>query len=139
MPLTMLSSFDAPVMEPNCELRITSTTPISSLVLMNDPFLEAQAEAFAVRVKREAGDDPRAQFTRAWRLCFGVTPSETEIQGVLPNLAELEKHFREAAPAASAPPKGKKAAPAPAIDPKQKAMATICWALLNSSRFLFVD
>ena len=139
MPLTMLSSFDAPVMEPNCELRVTSTTPISSLVLMNDPFLEAQAEAFAARVKREAGDDPPAQFTRAWRLCFGVTPSETEIQRVLPNLAELEKHFREAAPATAAPPKGKKPAPAAAIDPKQKAMATICWALLNSSRFLFVD
>jgi hypothetical protein len=139
MPLTMLSSFDAPVMEPNCELRNISTTPISSLVLMNDPFLEAQAEAFAARVKREAGDDQRAQFARAWRLCYGVAPSETETERVLPKLAELEKHFRETATVKTAPAKGKKAAPVPAIDPKQKAMATICWALLNSSRFVFVD
>jgi hypothetical protein len=127
MPLTVLASLDAPVMEPNCAARVRSTTPISSLLLMNDPFLEVQANAFALRLQHEFGNDPRRQFARAWRLVYGATPSESDLARVLPYLAELEQHFRGAAPKGTA------------IDPKQKAMATVCWALLNSSRFLFLE
>jgi hypothetical protein len=127
MPLTMLSGFDAPVMEPNCEARVRSTTPVSCLLLMNDPFVEAQANAFALRLQREAGSDRRAQFARAWRLVYGATPGERDLSRVMPYLAELERHYRETAPEGTAG------------DPKQRAMATICWALLNSSRFLFVE
>jgi hypothetical protein len=114
-------------MEPNCEARVRSTTPLSSLLLMNDPFVEVQANAFAVRLQRDVGNDQRAQFARAWRLVYGATPSESDIARVMPYLAELEKYFR------------KPALKSTATDPKQKAMATICWALLNSSRFLFVE
>jgi len=54
-PLALLKSFDAPVMEVNCDCRPSSTVATQSLMLMNSGFILDQARAFAERVRREAG------------------------------------------------------------------------------------
>ncbi|MCA9062073.1 MAG: PSD1 domain-containing protein [Planctomycetaceae bacterium] len=53
-PVAMLQSFDAPVMQTNCEARSQSTVATQSLILMNGEFTLAQAENLANRVVHEA-------------------------------------------------------------------------------------
>lgn len=49
-PVGMLQTFDAPVMETNCELRPSSTVATQSLVLLNGEFILRQADNLAERV-----------------------------------------------------------------------------------------
>ena len=53
-PVAMLQSFDAPVMDVNCEMRPVSTVATQSLILMNGEFAWQQANLLADRVIREA-------------------------------------------------------------------------------------
>jgi hypothetical protein len=77
-PLAMLETFDAPEMEPNCELRSVSTVAPQALLLMNNGFVLSQAELLAKRVRREAGEDAAAQIDRAWRLAYARPPKPEE-------------------------------------------------------------
>src|SRR5262249_29662312 len=69
-PLALLNAFDAPVMEVNCERRQSSTVATQALLLMNSGFMLEQAGKFAERLRREAGDDARAQVIQAFQLAF---------------------------------------------------------------------
>src|SRR5205823_4213827 len=53
LPVTLLNSFDAPVMETNCTRRTTSTTATQALALMNGTFIRAEAAHFAERLLKE--------------------------------------------------------------------------------------
>jgi len=53
-PVALLKSFDAPVMEVNCEYRPSSTVATQSLMLMNSEFILKQAKSFAQRISKEA-------------------------------------------------------------------------------------
>ena len=52
-PVGMLQTFDAPVMETNCESRDSSTVATQSLMLLNGQFILDQAARLANRVARE--------------------------------------------------------------------------------------
>src|SRR6476469_3329903 len=52
-PVSFLTAFDAPVMELNCDRRISSTGSPQSLMLMNGDFVLKEAEAFAQRVLKD--------------------------------------------------------------------------------------
>lgn len=56
-PVALLTSFDAPVMETNCDRRNSSTVASQSLMLMNSEFLLKQAAALAQRA-RGAAESP---------------------------------------------------------------------------------
>jgi len=58
--------------------RNVSTTVLQALNLLNGRFALAQAEFFAERLQREAGDDPVKQVERTFRLAFGRGPTEQE-------------------------------------------------------------
>ena len=143
-PPALLETFDAPLMEPNCELRCTSTVTPQALLLLNSRFVLDQARAFAGRVRREAGDDPRAQVARAWLLAFARAPAETETAAVLAFLDEQRAGF--AAAPAPAPPaartrdgRGMKPAEATPADPALRALAALCQTLFGSIEFLYVE
>ncbi|HUG17865.1 MAG TPA: PSD1 and planctomycete cytochrome C domain-containing protein [Planctomycetaceae bacterium] len=53
-PVAMLQTFDAPVMEINCESRPVSTVATQSLMMMNGEFSLQQAEKLADRATRES-------------------------------------------------------------------------------------
>ncbi|MCA9205202.1 MAG: DUF1553 domain-containing protein, partial [Planctomycetales bacterium] len=53
-PHAMLTSFDAPVMETNCDRRRNSTVATQSLLMMNSQLLADQAAKFAGRVRTDA-------------------------------------------------------------------------------------
>ena len=88
-PLAVLDTFDAPRMEPHCEARSTSTVAPQSLMLMNGTFPLEQANHFADRILKEAGDDPAAQIELAWKLAYCRVPNPTEYKtsGSIPHRA----------------------------------------------------
>lgn len=53
-PVAMLQTFDAPVMETNCESRVNSTVATQSLMLLNGQFILDQSAKLADRSAREA-------------------------------------------------------------------------------------
>jgi hypothetical protein len=78
LTLPMLQIFDAPDTSTSCPQRETSTVAPQALALMNSEFSQAQAEQFAARIKKQAGDDPVAAVNAGWRIAFGRSPSEEE-------------------------------------------------------------
>jgi mono/diheme cytochrome c family protein len=123
-PLSVLDTFDAPAMTPNCEIRNASTVAPQALLLMNSQHMVTQAKYFAERVRREAGADAKKQVVHAWRLAFAQEPVESDIRAAIAFLAEQTAHYHSSQ-------KGQ--------DPKQLALACFCQALLSSNRFLYVD
>lgn len=81
-PVAMLQSFDAPVMDVNCDFRPVSTVATQSLILLNGEFALQQAEEMSNRVLREAPLQapsglekvPPAPFPKAARWSFGYSP-----------------------------------------------------------------
>jgi len=141
-PVTVLETFDAPVMTPHCELRPQTTVAPQSLLLMNDTFILDNARRLADRLHAEVPGDEKARLERAWKLLFGVAPRESEIARSLDYLrlqtATLTVyHARQAAPAA--PAKDAKTPPPPAPVPAREALASLCQVLLSSNRFLYLE
>jgi hypothetical protein len=71
-------AFDCPDAGQIAPKRSSSTTPLQALNLLNSPFVLQQAGYFAERLRKEAGDDVRAQVRRAFRLAFGRGPTGEE-------------------------------------------------------------
>jgi hypothetical protein len=137
--LSVLDTFDLPTMEPNCEVRNSSTVTPQSLLLMNSDAVRAASKAFAERVAKEAGEDLAARVKRAWRLALGRDPSAEEMSR---GVAFLEK--QTAAIVASNAPKtdaaaSSTAATSTATTAPVDALATLCQVLYGGNEFLYVD
>jgi hypothetical protein len=74
----LLESFDCPEPSVKAPRRSTTTTPLQALGLMNNPFVQRQANYLGERAKREGGNDLANQVTRAYLLALSRSPSETE-------------------------------------------------------------
>jgi len=137
-PVTFLTTFDAPVMEVNCERRISSTGSPQSLMLMNNDFVLQQADAFAQRVLKErplvvAPPGPaqtpapplvwESQLALAWRLAFQRPITAEELS--------LSSAFMERQIASLRTAQHK--------TPEQTALVSLCQQLLASNEFLHVD
>jgi mono/diheme cytochrome c family protein len=75
---THLESFDFPQMNPNCLERRGSTVAPQALHLLNNGMVRQLAEAFARRVRREAGEEPGRQVERAYLIAMSRPPSAEE-------------------------------------------------------------
>jgi mono/diheme cytochrome c family protein len=76
---TFFGAFDCPDAGQIQPKRTSSTTPLQALNLLNGAFLIDQADRFAARVAREAGDAPAERVRRAFLLAFGREATEAEI------------------------------------------------------------
>jgi hypothetical protein len=76
----VLDVLDCPDPSVKTPRRNTTTTPLQALTLMNNPFTDRMARAFAERVSREAGADDRDRVTLAYGLAFGRRPSAAEVE-----------------------------------------------------------
>jgi hypothetical protein len=74
----LFETFDQPNLINSCERRNRSTIAPQALLLMNNNFVITEAKYFAERLRREAGDDARAQVERAYRLALGRAPTVFE-------------------------------------------------------------
>ncbi|MFM8471269.1 MAG: DUF1553 domain-containing protein, partial [Limisphaerales bacterium] len=136
-PLGMMETFDAPRMEPNCELRNASTVAPQSLALMNGEFTLTQAKFFAERVTKEAGDSTdESKIARAWQLAFSRRPSGAELADATAFLSKQRAHFTANSPKEAKVAKGKEAPP---TNPDDHALTSLCQALLTANRFLYVE
>lgn len=139
-PLAMLTAFDAPVMEVNCEVRQSSTVAPQSLMLMNSDFVLSQSAKFAERLRSEATNDVPGQITRAWQLAFARPPSGQEREQALEFLATQIDFLREREKSTPPPAPAKKDAKTPVkVEPEVQALRNLCQALLGSNEFLYVD
>ena len=99
-PYPSLLTFDAPNREVCAAGRARTSTPLQSLVLMNDPVYVEAARAFAARVLKDGGADDTAKLNHAWRLALARTPSPSERAVLEKTLAKQRAHFAEEKPAA---------------------------------------
>src|SRR5215469_3090606 len=79
LPNPLLQVFDLPDMSQSFGARYTSTVPTQALQLLNDDFVLNQAQLFANRIKKEAGDDVGKQIDLAYRIALTRPPTPTEL------------------------------------------------------------
>jgi hypothetical protein len=82
----MFQVFDLPEQNITAGARNVSTVATQALTLLNDPFVLRQAQLFADRVKKEAGDDPARQIDFAYRIALSRPPTQTELPVALDSI-----------------------------------------------------
>jgi len=87
-PEAVFGAFDCPDAGQSTAVRRESTTPIQALNLFNSRFTLEQADAFASRVKTEAGTDPDAQVRHAFQLALQRDPEPEELAEISSVVAE---------------------------------------------------
>ena len=103
----MLDAFDCPDPSVKTPRRGVTITPLQALSLMNNSFVQRQAECLAERALKEANGDVEKAVQAAYRLALSrpATPAE-----------------RERALAVC----------------KERNLTSVCWALLNSTEFVYL-
>ena len=76
----LLDVFDCPDPSTLTPRRVATTTPLQALSLLNNPFVLRMADAFAGRLKYEAGEDVRGQIRLAYRLAYAREPEPDELE-----------------------------------------------------------
>jgi len=131
-PVTVLDTFDAPTMSPNCEMRSQTTVAPQSLLLMNDTFVLDSSRRLADRVSAEAPNDHAKQLQRVWSLLYSKPATDADITKCLAYLDEqtkaLAQYHHDIQHAKGVVP-----------NPPQEAMASLCQILCSSNRFLYVE
>jgi hypothetical protein len=74
----LLEAFDAPDPSIKTPRRGVTTTPLQALGLMNNSFVQRQADRFAERLLRESGGRPEEAVDLAYRHAFGRHPDAAE-------------------------------------------------------------
>ena len=74
----MMKAFDAPRREECAAQRSRSNTPLSSLVLLNDPTFVKAAQALATRIIKEGGTNTDARIQFAYRTVLSRNPDSFE-------------------------------------------------------------
>ena len=133
LPLTVLDTFDAPAMLPNCEQRGCSTVAPQSLFMLNDAFVLGNSLELAARLRRERPGDLRGQIALAWQILTSRPPTDAEAVEALAHVAEQTESLRLFH--AAHPP----AQDAPPADPQAEALASYCQVLMSSTLFLYVN
>jgi hypothetical protein len=103
----LLDAFDCPDPSVKTPRRSVTTTPLQALGLMNNSFVQRQAEQLSARALQDAKQDLPAAVQSAYRRALGRAPTPLEAS--------------RAAAAAQA-----------------RGLTSVCWALLNSTEFVYV-
>lgn len=95
----MMELFDAPNGIGSCSRRNRSTIATQALILMNNAFVLDQANRFAERLKREAGEKPTAQVDLAFQLAVSRAPDAKERDAALSFIGQSPEGLRDFAQA----------------------------------------
>ncbi|MEW6127761.1 MAG: DUF1553 domain-containing protein [Acidobacteriota bacterium] len=121
--LPLIEVFDCPVTTVSQPVRASSTVSPQALALMNNEFVLQQAEFFAERIKREAGENINAQIVRAFMMGLNRQPTRKELRWAT---AFMQKQ------AAGYLQRGDE-------KPEAAALRDFCHAIFNLNEFLYVD
>ncbi len=139
----MLEAFDATSTADSVGVRPVTTVAPQALILLNSEFTYEQSAAMAERVTKAAGTNDADLVAWAFRFALGRTPTVHEAQVAADLLARQQDLFRT--PGANAKPedsnkqKESTGATDENIDPKRKALRSLCLVLLNLNEFVYVD
>jgi hypothetical protein len=78
LPFPMLHVFDLADMNVSFGARSVSTVPTQALTLMNNAFVQGQAQRLADRLRQDAGGEAAAQVELAYELALGRPPTDAE-------------------------------------------------------------
>jgi hypothetical protein len=132
-PLSMLDTFDLPVMNPNCDVRRCSTVAPQSLFFLNDEFVIDQSQGLGHRLFHANADmAERVKLAFAW--LFAAEATSDELQAALAFVDTQSAYFREHGDDAWKQTIAKVPAAA-----DERALSALCQTLLCSNRFLYVD
>ncbi|MDE0100815.1 MAG: PSD1 and planctomycete cytochrome C domain-containing protein [Bryobacterales bacterium] len=131
-PITILESFDAPQLKPNCLRRSKSTVASQALQMMNSEILRANSRYMAGRVIDAVGEAPQAQVERVYLTALARRPTVEELAEGTNALGEMAKAWeRRLDERVPMEPKKSKA--------RWLALATLCHTVLNSAEFIYID
>jgi Protein of unknown function (DUF1553) len=152
--------FDYPLPTLSAERRYTTNVALQRLFFLNNEFVHKQAAALAERVKGAGNEE--AQVRKAFEIVYQRDPSADELSfsvGLLHDASapggtepatKAEVSFKPAAFAAkpdgenkdsmtSTPAPNAAAAAPPAVKKVETPLEALCWALLSSNEFLFLN
>jgi Protein of unknown function (DUF1553) len=111
--------------------RSITSVPTQALTLLNGEFVNQQARHLADRLERDAGQDPRAQFERAYLLTLCRMPREAECAAMASFLEqEFQGQLSDAAQARS---------PRTLVQARHEALVQLCRAIFNMNEFVYPD
>ena len=123
--LSLLATFDQPVVTSLCARRTRSAVVTQSLTMLNDAFINEQARGLAERVLATlASPADSAVVDLAFRLALTRSPTEDESAWCQEFLSKQREHFAAQEDAAR--------------EAGVRALAELCHTLLNTSEFLYV-
>ncbi len=132
-PVTVLDTFDSPVMVPHCEVRNETTVAPQALLMMNDTFVLENAKRLAEKLEKEHPKKSEEQVKEAWEILYNLVPSGADLEQcetfLIAQTASLTTRFKTLPV--------KKDEPKP--DPEREAMASLCQILYSSNRFLYIE
>jgi hypothetical protein len=114
----VLLAFDSADRDSSCPVRFATTVPTQALTTLNGEFFHEQAALLAARVRRDAGDDPRSQVTRALSLALSRAPSDAEIMRGAELLADWQQQDGQ---------------------PADEALKFFCLLVLNLNETIYLD
>jgi len=85
----ILESFDVAETDRSAPVRFATVQPTQALGMLNSAFQNEQAEVFAARLRREAGDDAAKQVRLGLQLVTTRPPTDAEVQRGLGLIAAL--------------------------------------------------
>ena len=108
---------------------VTTVAP-QALTLFSGDFVNEQSRHFAARLRKEAGENPKDQITRAYRLALGRTPTRVET-------FEMTEFLRlEAAKRRADAPASQSLSEAAAAN---AALEQVCRVILNLNEFAYAE
>jgi len=93
LPFPSLAAFDVSTGETSCPRRARSNTPLQALTTLNEKTFVEAAQALALRVIKEGGQDNKSRARYAFRLCTGRPPAPSEVNKLLTFWKEEYRHF----------------------------------------------
>ncbi|MGV3771520.1 MAG: DUF1553 domain-containing protein [Verrucomicrobiales bacterium] len=126
------ATFDAPNRETCTAQRPRTSTPLQSLVLMNDPVYVEAARNFAARILKEGGADHEDRIIYAFKTALARRPTPQEISIMSQTLEDMLSTYNEDTGSAQALLKvGESPAPAEAKEPELAAYTALANVILN--------
>jgi hypothetical protein len=133
LQLNFLRTFDFPEMNPNCQIRGSSTVTPQALLLMNDAWVVQAADRMGQRLGA-ATETTEDRIRLAFELALTEAVSDEEVAAVLEFLAQQAEVFRQ-----DLEPTWQQRLQEHPEAAAERALASFCQLLMASNRFLYLE
>jgi len=131
-PITMLETFDAPFLNPNCVKRAQSIVSSQALQLMNSDMVRESSRFMAGRIIDRVGSDQKAQIEAVYLAALARRPSTEELRTSENALTAMSREWLKTLQTEK---------PAEPLESRANwlGLSTLCHTIMNSAEFLYVQ